>query len=81
MLFLMNCFRLMSPRDIMHPGLPIQPTAVDSDCNPDFNTVHFWMNNTDPRFQIDDITGLISLREGEIDYDEPNNERHLYFQV
>lgn len=37
------------------------------------------MDETDSRFQINSSSGSISLREGEIDYDDPVNDREFVF--
>ena len=56
--------------------------ASDADCEQSFNTIHYWMDTTDTRFQINSTTGLISLKENmEIDYDPPVNDRTLTFMV
>ncbi|XP_053383210.1 protocadherin Fat 1-like [Mercenaria mercenaria] len=56
--------------------------ATDSDCLPEYNTLHYWMDNDDSRFQIDTSTGIISIKNGSvIDYDEPQRDRQFNFTI
>ncbi|XP_052263090.1 protocadherin Fat 4-like isoform X32 [Dreissena polymorpha] len=56
--------------------------ASDDDCDKAYKTLHYWMDNTDDRFQINSSNGFISLRQNRmLDYDPPVNDRNLNFTI